>query len=135
MVRVPPLPGAPPEGERDRISARGTPPSRRTLVLYEDDEVLALNKPSGLAVAGGHQDPPGHIDRLLVGPGGEGMERAAAGAPAGPGHFRRSPPRQDFPAPPAKLAGAFAKRRTEKTYWALVVGKPTPGRGGSSTFP
>jgi 23S rRNA pseudouridine955/2504/2580 synthase len=125
MVRVPPLPDAPPEGERDRISARDAA-FARTLVLYEDDEVLALNKPSGLAVQGGtktHQ----HIDRLLSA-WGEGMERP------------RLAHRLDrdtsgvlilgkTPAATAKLAGAFAKRRTEKTYWALVVGNPHPVEG------
>ena len=33
------------------------------------------------------------------------------------------------PGAAAKLAGAFAKRRAEKTYWAIVVGNPKPAAG------
>ncbi|MGZ6015445.1 MAG: RluA family pseudouridine synthase, partial [Phenylobacterium sp.] len=35
----------------------------------------------------------------------------------------------DSEAEAAKLAGAFAKRRAQKTYWALVAGFPKPGEG------
>jgi 23S rRNA pseudouridine955/2504/2580 synthase len=125
QVRVPPLPDAPPAAERERISPRDAA-FARSLVLYEDDEVLALNKPAGLAVQGGtktHQ----HIDRLLSA-WGEGLERP------------RLAHRLDrdtsgvlllgkTPAATAKLAGAFARRRTEKTYWALVAGTPHPQEG------
>ncbi len=124
-IRVPPLPDAPPKGEREAISSRDAA-FARTLVLYEDEEVLALNKPSGLAVQGGtktHQ----HIDRLLSA-WGEGLERP------------RLAHRLDrdtsgvlllgkTPSATAKLAGAFARRRAEKTYWALVVGTPHPTEG------
>ena len=124
-IRVPPLPEAPPPRARDEISERDAAYAR-TLVLYEDEEVLALNKPSGLAVQGGtktHQ----HIDRLLSA-WGEGLERP------------RLAHRLDrdtsgvlllgkTPSATAKLAGAFARHRTEKTYWALVVGNPHPVEG------
>jgi 23S rRNA pseudouridine955/2504/2580 synthase len=33
------------------------------------------------------------------------------------------------PAAAAKLAGAFARRRTQKVYWALVAGLPKPEQG------
>jgi 23S rRNA pseudouridine955/2504/2580 synthase len=33
------------------------------------------------------------------------------------------------PAAAAKLAGAFAKRRAKKTYWAIVIGNPKPEEG------
>ncbi|HZZ89140.1 MAG TPA: RluA family pseudouridine synthase [Caulobacteraceae bacterium] len=125
QVRVPPLPEAPPKGEgndlsdRDRAFVRG-------LVLYEDDEVLALNKPAGLAVQGGTKTSR-HVDRLL-GAWGEGTERP------------RLVHRLDrdtsgvlvlgkSPAAAARLAGAFARRRAQKTYWAIVSGVPKPGEG------
>ena len=84
-------------------------------MLYEDDEVLALNKPAGLAVQGGTKTTK-HIDRLLSA-WGEGLERP------------RLVHRLDrdtsgvlvlgkTPGAAAKLAGAFAKRRAQKTYWA-----------------
>jgi 23S rRNA pseudouridine955/2504/2580 synthase len=33
------------------------------------------------------------------------------------------------PSAAAKLSGAFARRRAQKTYWALVAGHPKPGEG------
>ena len=60
----------------------------RGLVLYEDDEVLALNKPAGLAVQGGTKTTPPRrpaAERL-----GRGAGAAAAGAPARPRHLRRA---------------------------------------------
>src|SRR5205085_7188924 len=98
----------------------------RSLVIYEDEEVLALNKPSGLAVQGGTKTLK-HVDRLLA-DWGEGLERP------------RLVHRLDrdtsgvlvlgkTPGAAAKLAGAFARRKTLKIYWALVHGMPKPGEG------
>jgi 23S rRNA pseudouridine955/2504/2580 synthase len=125
QIRVPPLPDAPPPPATDGLSDRDRK-FVRGLVLYEDDEVLVLNKPAGLAVQGGTKTLH-HIDRLL-GAWGEGTERP------------RLVHRLDrdtsgvlvlgkSPAAAAKLAGAFARRRTLKTYWAIVVGTPKPAEG------
>ncbi|HMO42212.1 MAG TPA: RluA family pseudouridine synthase, partial [Phenylobacterium sp.] len=112
-VRVPPFPDAPEKGEggkpglhpRDVAFVRG-------LVIYEDEEVLVLNKPSGLAVQGGTKTK-NHIDRLL-GAWGEGLARP------------RLVHRLDrdtsgvlvlgkTPQAAARLSGAFARRKTQKT--------------------
>lgn len=125
QVRVPPLPDAPAPHEKGRLDPREAA-FARSLVLYEDEEVLALNKPSGLAVQGGTKTSK-HVDRLLSA-WGEGLERP------------RLVHRLDrdtsgvlvlgkSPGAAAKLAGAFARRRTQKTYWALVAGLPKPGEG------
>ena len=125
QVRVPPLPDAPERGEREGLSPRDIA-FARSLVLYEDEEVLALNKPSGLAVQGGTKTTK-HVDRLL-GAWGEGMERP------------RLVHRLDrdtsgvlllgkSPSAAARLSGAFAKRKAKKTYWAIVVGNPKPEQG------
>jgi 23S rRNA pseudouridine955/2504/2580 synthase len=125
QIRVPPLPDAPPPKAQDGLSDRDRK-FVRGLVLYEDDEVLVLNKPAGLAVQGGTKTLH-HIDRLL-GAWGEGTERP------------RLVHRLDrdtsgvlvlgkSPAAAAKLAGAFARRRTQKTYWAIVAGTPKPAEG------
>jgi 23S rRNA pseudouridine955/2504/2580 synthase len=125
QVRVPPLPDAAPQGERPRLSDRDAA-YVRSLVLYEDDEVLALNKPSGLAVQGGTKTTK-HIDRLLSA-WGEGLERP------------RLTHRLDrdtsgvlvlgkTPSAAAALSGAFARRRAAKTYWAIVAGNPHPPQG------
>jgi len=125
QVRVPPLPEAPPREARVGLSPRDAA-FARGLVLYEDDEVLVLNKPVGLAVQGGTKTSH-HIDRLLSA-WGEGMERP------------RLTHRLDrdtsgvmvlgkSAAAAARLAGAFAKRRAQKTYWAIVEGNPRPVDG------
>jgi 23S rRNA pseudouridine955/2504/2580 synthase len=125
QVRVPPLPEAPQPGEARRLDPREAS-FARSLVIYEDEEVLALNKPSGLAVQGGTKTSK-HIDRLLAA-WGEGLERP------------RLVHRLDrdtsgvlvlgkTPGAAAKLAGAFARRQTQKIYWALVAGLPKPEEG------
>jgi 23S rRNA pseudouridine955/2504/2580 synthase len=126
QVRVPPLPDADRDAERKAGVSPRDAAFARSLVLYEDDEVLALNKPSGLAVQGGTKTTH-HIDRLL-GAWGEGVDRP------------RLVHRLDrdtsgvlllgkTPAAAAKLAGSFAKRRAQKTYWAIVAGAPKPHEG------
>jgi 23S rRNA pseudouridine955/2504/2580 synthase len=124
VVRVPPLPTAAP------APREGLTPEEvrfaRSLTLYEDDEVLVLNKPAGLAVQGGTKTRH-HIDRLLSA-WGEGLDRP------------RLTHRLDrdtsgvlvlgkTPAAAAKLSGAFARRRAVKTYWAIVEGNPRPLSG------
>lgn len=125
QVRVPPLPDAPPPRAKGELDPRDVAFAKR-LVIYEDEEVLALNKPSGLAVQGGTKTTK-HVDRLLSA-WGEGLERP------------RLVHRLDrdtsgvlvlgkTPGAAAKLAGAFAKRRAQKIYWAIVAGFPKPGDG------
>ncbi len=125
QVRVPPLPDAPPQELRDTLSSHDRA-FVRGLVLYEDDDVLALNKPAGLAVQGGTKTHR-HVDRLLAA-WGDGpkrprlvhrLDRDTSGVLV----LGKSP------AAAAKLAGAFARRRTQKTYWAIVAGTPKPGEG------
>lgn len=62
IVRLPPLtsppsrePGAAPKGWQDRLAAR---------VVFEDDHLLAMNKPSGIAVHGGSGLQFGLIETL-----------------------------------------------------------------------
>jgi 23S rRNA pseudouridine955/2504/2580 synthase len=125
QVRVPPLPEAPPPREKGALDPRDIAYAK-SLMLYEDEEVLVLNKPAGLAVQGGTKTTK-HVDRLLSA-WGEGLERP------------RLVHRLDrdtsgvlvlgkTPGATAKLAGAFARRRAQKTYWAIVAGFPKPGEG------
>jgi 23S rRNA pseudouridine955/2504/2580 synthase len=125
LIRVPPLPDAPAEGDKPGLSARDVAYAK-SLVLYEDEEVLALNKPHGLAVQGGTKTVK-HVDRLLSA-WGEGLDRP------------RLVHRLDrdtsgvlllgkTPGAAARLSGAFAKRRVKKIYWAIVCGNPKPPEG------
>jgi len=129
QVRVPPLPekaDRPLPSERPLILDPREIAFARSLVLYEDHEVLVLNKPAGLAVQGGTKTTR-HVDGLL-GVWGEGLTRP------------RLVHRLDrdtsgvlvlgkTPTATAKLAGAFARRKAQKTYWAIVMGFPKPGEG------
>lgn len=126
-VRVPPLPEANPRkpGDLHELTERDVAYAK-SLVLYEDDMVIALNKPHGLAVQGGTKTTK-HVDRLLSA-WGEGMERP------------RLVHRLDRdtsgvlllgkgPEAAKRLAGAFARRQAKKTYWAIVIGTPKPTHG------
>ncbi len=126
-VRVPPLPDANPRkpGDLHELSERDVAYAK-SLVLYEDDMVIALNKPHGLAVQGGTKTTK-HVDRLLSA-WGEGMDRP------------RLVHRLDRdtsgvlllgkgPEAAKRLAGAFARRQAKKTYWAIVIGNPKPSAG------
>ena len=125
VVRVPPFAGTAPDRSAEPLSSSDKA-FARSLVLYEDAEVLVLNKPAGLAVQGGTKTAR-HIDRLL-GAWGEGLarprlvhrlDRDTSGVLA----LGKSP------ASAARLAAAFAERDTRKTYWAIVAGSPPGDRG------
>lgn len=126
-VRVPPIPdpGEKTPGDRPKLTDRDAAYAR-SLVLYEDELVIALNKPHGLAVQGGTKTTK-HVDRLLSA-WGEGLERP------------RLVHRLDRdtsgvlllgkgPEAAKRLAGAFARRQAKKTYWAIVIGNPKPTAG------
>ncbi|OYX92532.1 MAG: RNA pseudouridine synthase, partial [Caulobacter sp. 35-67-4] len=88
--------------------------------------VLALNKPAGLAVQGGTKTTH-HIDKLLSA-WGEGVNR--------PKLVHRLDRDTSgvlllgkTPAAAARLSGSFAKRKAQKTYWAIVQGNPHPVEG------
>ena len=126
-VRVPPIPDdtSRQAGDAHTLSAKDIA-FAKSLVLYEDDMVIAINKPHGLAVQGGTKTSR-HVDRLL-GAWGEGMDRP------------RLVHRLDRdtsgvlllgkgPEAAKRLAGAFARRQAKKTYWAIVIGNPKPSAG------
>jgi len=126
-VRVPPIPDPVEKtsGDRPKLTDRDAAYAR-SLVLYEDELVIALNKPHGLAVQGGTKTTK-HVDRLLSA-WGEGLERP------------RLVHRLDRdtsgvlllgkgPEAAKRLAGAFARRQAKKTYWAIVIGNPKPTAG------
>jgi 23S rRNA pseudouridine955/2504/2580 synthase len=112
------------------VSRRVDPDDARDLeraVLYKDDQILVLNKPFGLPVQGG----PG-ISRHL-----DGMLDALR---FGSEHRPRLVHRLDrdttgalllarTPGTAGKLAALFRSRDVEKTYWAVVAGRPVPPEG------
>ena len=129
-VRVPPLPD-PGETKPAPKLSRQDEDFIRSLVIYEDDQLIAFNKPSGLAVQGG-TNTARHVDGLLSA-WGEGNERprlvhrldkdTSGVLVAGKG-----------PANAAALAKAFQSHRAEKTYWAVTIGLPKPKSGEVKGF-
>ncbi len=125
-IRVPPL------SERTttrRLSPSDEKESRKLLssiTLYEDDDILALNKPFGLAVQGGEKTAR-HIDGMLAAYEQDGVRPKLVhrlDKDTG-GLLLVAKTRKAAQA----LAEAFKGRDVEKTYWALVVGAPRPREG------
>lgn len=129
-VRVPPLPDAKEMRAKNTLSDRDIE-YIKSLVIYEDDDIIAFNKPSGLAVQGGSKTTR-HLDGLLDA-FGEGLQRP------------RLVHRLDkdtsgvlvvgkSPAATARLAKAFQSHKTKKTYWAIAIGVPKPRLGEVKGF-
>ncbi len=125
-VRIPPLPDAPAPPAREGISAREAA-FVQGLVIYKDDDILALNKPPGLAVQGGSATTE-HLDRLL--------DALTFDAPERPRLVHRLDKdtsgvlllaRSREAA--AKLGRSLKHRSARKLYWALVIGIPKPDKG------
>lgn len=97
------------------------------MILFEDDHVVVLNKPFGLAVQGG-SGTKRHLDGLL-----EGMSDRFGDRPRLVHRLDRdttgvllvAKSRQAA----AKLGRIFQTRSAAKTYWALVKGVPRPPQG------
>ncbi|HEX5507333.1 MAG TPA: RluA family pseudouridine synthase [Pseudolabrys sp.] len=133
-VRIPPLKLAPPRPRDDAPQAQKDRAFLKSITLYEDADVLVLNKPMGLAVQGG-SGTVRHIDGLLEalrGPGPDGqrprlvhrLDKDTAGC--------LLVAKTRFAA--SALAKTFRTRAARKIYWALVVGVPKPKQGRISTF-
>ncbi|MFC3266202.1 RluA family pseudouridine synthase [Camelimonas abortus] len=132
-VRVPPLKlaEARPVGRTPRQDGDDAA-FLRSLILYEDRDIMVLNKPMGLAVQGGSgtrrhidgmleslRDPSGQKPRLV-----HRLDKDTAGC---------------LVVAKTRLAASvlgksFRSRVTRKIYWALVAGAPRVKQGRVSTF-
>ncbi len=128
-VRLPPIPEADTDISAPR-TARVTDADAamiRATVLYRDDDILALNKPPGLASQGG-SGTTRHVDMLadalrfdredkprLV----HRLDRDTSGVLVMARSVRAA----------AGLAKAFQSRDARKIYWAVVAGVPHPRIG------
>ena len=125
LIRVPPLP-APSEAADHRIDHRDVD-ALRDITIYEDDDILALDKPSGLPSQGG----PGitrHVDGMAA-----SLRDARGRRPLLVHRLDRDTSGlmvlAKGPAAASKLATGFRTRAIRKTYWAIVVGRPDPTEG------
>ena len=131
-VRVPPLRLDAPKTADLSEAEEKTREFLRAITLYEDDDVLVLNKPMGLSVQGGSgttrhvdgmldvlRDRSGQRPRLV-----HRLDKDTAGC--------LLVAKTRFAA--SALAKVFRSREARKIYWALVAGVPKPRQGRISTF-
>ncbi len=126
-IRIPPLPDvAPPPAPKHALS-KADRAFLASITLYEDDDLLILNKPSGIAVQGGTKTTH-HIDRLLegLGDGPETRPRLVHRLDRDTSGVLVIAKRRSVA---AKLGRAFQTRSVRKIYWALVKGVPKPPQG------
>lgn len=129
IIRIPPITEGPNPGERKKIDDVG-PQDRdwiRSLVLHQDDDVIALNKPPGIAVQGGRKVNR-HIDGLLSGlvDPGEPRPKLVHRLDRDTSGVLLIARRANVA---ASLGEVFHSRSARKTYWALVAGVPRPREG------
>ena len=131
-VRVPPLRITPQEGPAVKRANPGDAEAIRAMTLFEDRDVLVLNKPYGLAVQGG-SGTKRHVDGML-----EALADRQGNRPVLVHRLDRDTSGVLLIAKSRKIAAElgeiFRSRRAKKIYWALVEGVPKPGQGRISMF-
>ena len=132
-VRIPPLKLDAPKvvGELTE-GAQKTLQQLKDMTIYEDADVMVLNKPAGLAVQGG-SGTTRHVDMML-----EVMRDAKGQKPRLVHRLDKETSgclliaKTRFAA--TALTGSFRERSARKVYWALVAGVPKPKQGRISTY-
>lgn len=131
-LRVPPLRGDVEGAGPNEAKNAETRAFLKSITLYEDDDVLVLNKPMGLAVQGG-SGTTRHVDGMLSALEIKGGQRArlvhrldkdTAGC--------LLVAKTRFAA--QELTATFRSRSARKIYWALVAGVPKVRQGRVSTY-
>jgi 23S rRNA pseudouridine955/2504/2580 synthase len=133
-VRIPPLKLDAPKAAPGSLSEAATKTlhALKDMILYEDADVMVLNKPAGLAVQGG-SGITRNIDDML-----EVMRDAKGQKPRLVHRLDRETSgcllvaKTRFAA--TALTGSFRHRSARKIYWALVAGVPKPKQGRISTY-
>ncbi len=127
VVRQPMRPKAGADGAKPPTISKADRDLIEGMILYEDEHVLVLNKPFGLAVQGG-TGTKRHIDGLLAAMADRfgdrprlvhRLDRDTTGVLLVAKHRDAA----------AKLGRVFQTRSAAKTYWALVKGVPKPSQG------
>ncbi|MFL6796987.1 MAG: RluA family pseudouridine synthase [Xanthobacteraceae bacterium] len=131
-VRIPPLRLERPNPAPASGAGSETRQLLKSITLYEDDDVLVLNKPMGLAVQGG-SGTTRHVDGML-----DALRDRQGQRPRLVHRLDKDTAgclvvaKTRFAA--AALAKTFRSRSARKIYWALVAGVPKPAQGRISTF-
>ncbi|SDG47236.1 RluA family pseudouridine synthase [Thalassobaculum litoreum] len=129
QIRIPPLGDAQPHLQFAKPARKDTETGAELIeaVIYRDDEMIAINKPAGLAVQGGsgttkHID--GALDSLRFGYSERPrlvhrLDKDTSGVLVLARTQRAA----------RRLTHAFRAKSALKIYWALVVGEPKPTNG------
>jgi len=131
-VRIPPLRLEPKPRAPGNEADEKTRAFLKSITLYEDADVLVLNKPMGLAVQGG-SGTTRHIDGML-----EVLRDAHGQRPRLVHRLDKDTAgclliaKTRFAA--SALAKTFRSRLARKIYWALVAGVPKVQQGRISTY-
>jgi len=130
-IRVPPLKLEAP-APREPVVSQADHEALSRMILYEDRDLLVLNKPYGLAVQGG-SGTTRHIDGMLASMPNERGER-----PMLVHRLDRDTSGVLLVAKTRKaaadLGALFRSRQARKIYWALVEGVPKPAQGRISLY-
>ena len=131
-VRVPPLRLPSARAPAARPVKPGDAEAIRAMTLFEDRDVIVLNKPYGLAVQGG-SGTKRHIDGML-----EALAAKDGTRPVLVHRLDRDTSGVLLLAKTRKMAAdlgeTFRSRGAKKIYWALVEGVPKPAQGRISMF-
>jgi 23S rRNA pseudouridine955/2504/2580 synthase len=126
QVRLPPLPDTPAPQHTEEVSDADARMIREA-VIWRDDDILALNKPPGLAVQGGSGQTR-HVDGLA-----EALRFGADERPRLVHRLDRDTSGVLLMARTRRaaeaLTAAFRDRSTRKIYWAALAGVPQPRMG------
>jgi 23S rRNA pseudouridine955/2504/2580 synthase len=132
-VRIPPLRlDAPKVAGEFSEAEQKTLAALKAMTLYEDADVMVLNKPAGLAVQGG-SGTTRHVDQMI-----EVLRDAKGQKPRLVHRLDKETSgclliaKTRFAA--TELTGSFRHRSARKIYWALVAGVPKPKQGRISTY-
>jgi 23S rRNA pseudouridine1911/1915/1917 synthase len=118
---------------QERPALRAEPEPIPLDVLYEDDDVIAINKPAGMSIHAGAGNAHGTLVNALL---GRGQSLSQSDDPLRPGIVHRLDKetsgillvaKNDFAH--ARLAEAFKQRTIRKIYIALVQGSMEEDRG------
>jgi 23S rRNA pseudouridine955/2504/2580 synthase len=131
-VRVPPLRLSIGEGPAVKRASPGDLAAIRAMTLFEDRDVIVIDKPYGLAVQGG-SGTKRHIDGML-----EALADKDGARPVLVHRLDRDTSGVLLLAKSRKMAAdlgeIFRSRGARKIYWALVEGVPKPAQGRISMF-
>lgn len=121
-IRIPPLPEPSEIKSKKPVSDKDIQ-FMRQMVIFEDNDLIALNKPTSIAVQGGSKTTR-HIDGLLPALGNgcrliHRLDRDTSGVLLVAKHAKSA----------AWAGKAFQSRRAEKIYWGVTNGVPQPRDG------